>query len=113
MGGEHGTGNPVAAGSTPATATARVEAIVRGRVQGVYFRQYTMETARALRLTGWVANLRNGTVKVVAEGPRPALEKLVAWLHHGPAMAAVDGVDLYWSTLSDESREFTRFEIRH
>jgi hypothetical protein len=49
----------------------RVEATVYGRVQGVSFRYYTQQKARQLGLTGWVANHPDGSVRLVAEGPRP------------------------------------------
>ena len=62
---------------------------VTGRVQGVYFRASTQAAARQLGLTGWVRNLPDGRVEGVACGPGKALDKLVAWLHHGPEHAAV------------------------
>lgn len=85
----------------------RLDAVVRGRVQGVYFRQGTEDQARALGLTGWVANRRDGAVAVVAEGPQRALERLLTWLHSGPAMAHVDDVDVDWAEATGEFREFT------
>ena len=91
-------------------AQARLEAIVRGRVQGVYFRQTTVQTARALGITGWVANLRNGNVKVVAEGSHSALERLLAWLQTGPAMAHVDEVESDWS---DATGDFPGFDVHY
>lgn len=88
----------------------RLEATVHGRVQGVSFRYYTLQEARQLRLRGWVANRHDGTVRVVAEGPEPALSQLAAWLHQGPSAAQVDFVDLSWF---DASGEFYQFEIRY
>lgn len=64
-----------------------LHAVVHGRVQGVFFRASTQKKARALGLTGWVRNLPDGTVEVLAVGPRPALEALLAWLHEGPPLA--------------------------
>lgn len=54
----------------------RLELVVRGRVQGVYFRASTRDEARRLGLTGWVRNEPDGSVRVLAEGPRAALEAL-------------------------------------
>ena len=68
----------------------RLDATVYGRVQGVGFRYYVVMRAMALELTGWVANGPDGSVRCVAEGPRPALEALLATLETGPA-GAPDG----------------------
>ncbi len=85
----------------------RLDAVVRGRVQGVYFRQSTLRQAQVLGLSGWVANRSDGSVAVVAEGPQPILERLLAWLHTGPTMAYVDGVDVAWSNATGAYRGFT------
>ncbi len=69
--------------------TERLEAVVAGRVQGVGFRYFVRQTARRLGLAGWVRNERDGTVRVVAEGPPAALAALELALHDGPAGAAV------------------------
>lgn len=87
----------------------RIEATVRGRVQGVAFRYYTNNQARQLRLTGWVANRPDGSVRVVAEGAPGPLAAFAEWLHEGPSTAHVETVDLLWL---DAVGEFTRFEIR-
>lgn len=70
-----------------------VHAFVSGRVQGVYFRQTTRQVARRLGLVGWVRNLPDGRVEVLAQGPAPQVEQLVEWLWHGPPAAAVSGVE--------------------
>ena len=87
----------------------RLHAVVRGRVQGVNFRYFTLRTAQQLGLTGWVANRRNGTVEVVAEGSRQALRRLVSFLQHGPPAAAVQRVDDQWTAAT---REFDAFQVR-
>ncbi|MDH4274740.1 MAG: acylphosphatase [Gammaproteobacteria bacterium] len=66
--------------------------IVTGKVQGVFFRQSTRERALALQLTGWVRNLENGNVEVVACGERERLDGFELWLHQGPARAQVTHV---------------------
>jgi acylphosphatase len=68
--------------------------IVRGRVQGVFFRAWTVETARALDLTGWVRNRRDGSVEIVARGPEPAIIELIRCCHEGPMRARVDEVSV-------------------
>jgi acylphosphatase len=71
----------------------RVRVVVRGRVQGVGFRWFVREHARALGLSGRVTNRPDGTVDVEAEGDQAAIEKLMGYLRRGPAGAAVDAVD--------------------
>jgi acylphosphatase len=78
------------------TERARVHLVVSGRVQGVCFRQSTVDEARRLGLAGWVRNLANGSVEVLAEGSRDALEGLVRFCHRGPPAARVEGVQADW-----------------
>lgn len=87
----------------------RIEATVRGRVQGVFFRHYAAETARHLRLSGWVANHPDGTVRVVAEGEESALSRFASWLHQGSPAARVESVEIAWS---DATGEFDEFRVR-
>lgn len=75
---------------------ARLEAIVRGRVQGVGFRWFVIQAAGRLGVHGWVANEPDGTVRCVAEGDRVALGALLDELRTGPAGARVAGVDERW-----------------
>jgi acylphosphatase len=65
---------------------------VTGRVQGVFFRASTRNRAVELGLTGWVRNMPDGAVEVLACGDDAALEALQEWLHEGPPMARVSGV---------------------
>ena len=69
--------------------TRRIRLIIRGRVQGVWYRGSVREIARELGLTGWVRNLIDGSVELVAEGESPALEALKAWCKEGPPLARV------------------------
>ncbi|HIP87509.1 MAG TPA: acylphosphatase [Anaerolineales bacterium] len=89
---------------------ARLHAVVEGRVQGVNFRYYTVRTARRLGLTGWIANRWDGTVETVAEGPRPALEALLNFLHEGPPAARVTRVNVRWE---QPTGEFSNFTVRY
>ena len=66
---------------------------VSGRVQGVFFRASTRDVATALGLTGHAVNLPDGRVEVLACGSTDAIAKLETWLHDGPPMAAVTGVE--------------------
>lgn len=92
------------------TRQARLHAIVHGRVQGVSFRYYTQRRARELGLTGYVHNLWDGTVQVVAEGQRAAVEELLSFLHTGPRAAFVTQVDTTWPA---PTGGFRRFEVRY
>lgn len=89
--------------------TARVRVIVTGRVQGVWFRASTRETALRLGLSGWVHNLAGGEVEGVFEGPRPAVEQAVAWCRRGPPAAQVEFCDVIWESPEGEDP----FAIRH
>ena len=86
---------------------AAIRAIVRGRVQGVGFRDYVETRARFLRLVGYVRNLPAGrAVEVVAEGQREALEQLIEHLREGPGMSRIDAVDVEWRSPTREYRDF-------
>jgi len=76
---------------------ARAHLLVSGSVQGVAFRQSAAWEAESLGLSGWVRNLPDGRVEALAEGPRPAVEALVAWCRRGPPAARVSGVEVSWS----------------
>jgi acylphosphatase len=84
-------------------------AIVSGRVQGVGFRQFVWSQARHLPLVGWVRNLPDGSVEVVAQGPRPAIETLRLKLLQGPRYAYVADVSEDWASRTGLP---DRFEIR-
>jgi acylphosphatase len=87
----------------------RIRLIVKGRVQGVYFRASTVQQARHLDLTGWVMNRHDGSVELVAEGRSDNIEDLIAWCRQGPQGARVDKVDLQWDGFRGE---FSEFRIR-
>lgn len=74
------------------TASVRRHVWVRGRVQGVWFRQATTEQANRLGVAGWVRNLPDGRVEAVVEGTKPAVDAMVAWCRRGPELALVDDV---------------------
>ena len=73
-------------------ATARLEATVRGRVQGVGFRYWVVRRATEIGVVGWVSNELDGSVRCVAEGTPEALDQLDELLRRGPIGAVVDDV---------------------
>ena len=76
---------------------------IKGRVQGVFFRESTRRVAESLNITGHAINLPNGNVEVLACGEPAALDQLAAYLNEGPTMAVVSGV-------SSENVEFEQQE---
>lgn len=90
--------------------TRRVHITVSGRVQGVFFRANTQEVAQRLGLVGYVRNLPDGRVEVVAEGDEEALRKLIDWCHEGPSLARVERVEVRWE---NPTGEFSGFHIRY
>ena len=79
---------------------------IEGIVQGVGFRYSTVHQARRLGLYGYVRNLWDGTVEVVAEGPEEQLRQLERWLHHGPPGAIVRRVDSHYAPFQGVYRSF-------
>lgn len=79
---------------------------VRGRVQGVWYRGATREKALSLGVSGWVRNLPDGSVEVLAQGPARAVEALVAWCRRGPTRARVDALDRREEVAGDELGDF-------
>jgi acylphosphatase len=84
----------------------RIRLVVKGRVQGVYFRASTVQQARHLGLTGWVMNRDDGSVEIVAEGRSESIEELIAWCRQGPPGARIDEVDLQRQNFRGEFNEF-------
>jgi acylphosphatase len=74
----------------------RAHVIVRGSVQGVFFRAETRDRARLLGLAGWVRNAPDGTVEGAFEGDDERVESMVEWCRRGPAGARVEDVDVAW-----------------
>src|SRR5512135_2692924 len=86
---------------------SRLDAVVAGRVQGVGFRYFVMGTAWRLGLSGWVANLPDGRVQCVAEGPRSDLDALLDALREGPPAALVTNVSAAWMPATGAFSGFT------
>jgi acylphosphatase len=86
---------------------ARLHAVVSGRVQGVAYRYFAEKRAVSLGITGWVRNLYDGRVEVLAEGERANLETFLGELRRGPRLALVDAVDVGWAAATGEFRDFS------
>ncbi|MBI4636276.1 MAG: acylphosphatase [Candidatus Rokubacteria bacterium] len=93
--------------SVPRTAA---EIIVEGRVQGVGFRYWAQRRASHLGLAGYVMNLRDGRVRVHAEGPRASIEELAGDLEKGPPLSRVERVTINWRP---PTGRFAAFGIRY
>lgn len=85
----------------------RLEAIVSGRVQMVMYRDFAQRKGSGLKLVGEVKNLPDGTVQVVAEGPREKLEAYLAKLRKGPLLADVKDVRATWLPATGEYKRFS------
>ncbi len=67
---------------------------IRGRVQGVWFRESMRIEAERLAVSGWVRNTADGAVEAVVQGQALAVEALIAWAHKGPPLARVERVEI-------------------
>ena len=82
--------------------------IIKGRVQGVFYRAWTIETARSLGLSGWVRNLRSGEVETVIQGQPEAIDQFITLAWNGSSAARVDSIEKHEEPVSD----FSGFEKR-
>jgi acylphosphatase len=87
--------------------SAAFQAIVQGRVQGVFYRDFTARNAVRLGLTGYVHNLPGGSVEIHAEGARKQLETLAKLLKEGPPNARVDNLSVTWSEHTGRYHDFS------
>lgn len=85
---------------------ARLHVKVYGIVQGVGFRYFAKREAKRLKLSGWVRNNADGSVEVLAEGEREALEEFLSLLQKGPTFAVVKRVDYSWESPRGEFSDF-------
>ena len=83
-----------------------IHAIIKGRVQGVFFRAYTRQTAEQLGITGWVRNKPDGTVECFAQGPEDALTEFIGFLHQGSPSSWVESVELHDVNVDADHRIF-------
>lgn len=84
--------------------------IVKGRVQGVFFRDYTRRQALQLNLTGWVRNLRDGTVEAILSGSEKNISSMLEWLKEGSPHSRVDSLQIEEIEVDDT---YTSFEVRY
>ena len=86
----------------------RIHLFIKGKVQGVFFRQTTKVTAEKKNVTGWVKNLHDGRVEAVLEGNDVEVSEVVEWCHAGPVNAVVDDVKIVTELYKGE---FSKFDI--
>lgn len=86
--------------------TVRLRAYVRGEVQGVGYRAFARRYARTLGVQGYARNLDDGSVEVIAEGPRITLDTFLNALKRGSPSGSVDTVEVHWETASGEYATF-------
>jgi acylphosphatase len=90
----------------------RVRIHVTGRVQGVFFRVYTRDIARKLTICGFVRNLRDGRVEILAEGAEDSLRKLATWARkEGSPYSRIDKTEEEWENI--EKSQFSDFQITY
>ncbi|MAE57150.1 MAG: acylphosphatase [Candidatus Poseidoniia archaeon] len=90
-------------------AKRRVRLRIRGRVQGVFYRDSTQREAQRMELRGWVRNCSDGSVEAVAQGPPERVAALIDWCHEGPPLAQVAEVAV---TEESGDTEELEFEVR-
>jgi acylphosphatase len=88
--------------------SVRIHALVRGVVQGVGFRYFVLNAARTAGLVGFVKNLRDGSVEILAEGPRDELERFARDISEGPGRGLVRDVEFRWT---ESTGEFESFDV--
>jgi acylphosphatase len=89
-------------------AKQRVHIFVKGKVQGVFFRQAMKVAAKKNHVSGWVKNLKDGRVEAILEGEDISVSNVVEWCHAGPANARVEDIDIRNEKFKGE---FTKFEV--
>jgi acylphosphatase len=85
----------------------RIAVRVEGRVQGVFFRDYTDREAQRLQLNGWVRNRADGSVEAEVEGEPEQLEAMIAWFHEGSPLSQVTAVHVAEIPTLNEARPFS------
>ena len=88
----------------------RAHVWISGRVQGVFFRAYTIEAAQLIGVTGWVRNLPDGRVEAVFEGEADKVQKMIEWCREGSPMSRVDRVELLEEVYTGD---FDRLALAH
>ena len=89
-------------------AKQRVRLFIKGKVQGVFFRQALKVTAKKNKVTGWVRNLKDGRVEALLEGEDENVSALVEWCHGGSANARVEDIEIKNEKYKGE---FSKFDV--
>ena len=89
-----------------ASARKKVHLFIAGRVQGVCYRAAGVEEAQKMGLCGWIRNLPDGRVEVVAEGNTARVEALLDWCRQGPPTARVQSVEVTWEDFRGDLPDF-------
>jgi len=89
----------------------RVRLVLKGKVQGVFFRDFAKQNANKMGLVGYAKNLKDGGLEIVAQGEEKKLEEFIKLCRRGPIFAKVDSVDVKHE--SSENEEFEYFDIRY
>ncbi len=85
----------------------RAHVFIKGKVQGVYFRQNLRIVSKRHKVNGWVRNLKDGRVEAVLEGEEINVSEVIEWCHAGPAEAKVDDVKVEYEPYKGEFSNFT------
>ena len=91
---------------SPGQAAVRAHVVVRGRVQGVYFRGGLKQQADTHGVVGWVRNRSDGSVEAMLQGQRDAVSAVAAWMQEGPRGARVESADVEWSDVDESLQGF-------
>ncbi len=89
--------------------TRSVHLIIHGRVQGVWYRAWTVETATKFSLTGWVRNRKDGTVEAVLSGEEAVVDQMITACYQGPPAARIDNIEMLEF---EKAEEFPDFQSR-
>ena len=85
----------------------RAHIVVKGRVQGVFYRASAKDEAEKLGISGWVKNRREGNVEILAEGGELVVKELIEWCKKGPPHAKVKEVNVEWDEYKGEFKGFS------
>ena len=83
---------------------------INGKVQGVYFRESMLQEAKRLGVTGWVRNLKDGSVEALVQGEEELVLEIIKWVHRGPPAARVDTIEITAATNDSPLTQFLRKE---
>ena len=85
---------------------ARAKILVRGRVQGVFFRDHTQRWATSLGVFGWVKNLASGDVEILVEGDKERIEDLLGFVRKGSPLSRVESLEIEWTSYIGDYKNF-------